>query len=115
MAIILQLEIDVTYELTDQWIQYAETESDARNEAAQGAMNDNDTALDAETVAIRVDKADDCSWYADIQLVCAEVVKVECQLGDTLEDIFHQAMEECEASEAEIIDFNVTSMSSVEM
>ena len=115
MAIILQLNIDVTYELTDQWLQYAESESEAKDEAAQGAINDNDTAVSAETVAVRIDKADDCSWYADIHLLCAEVVKVECQLGDTLEDIFHQAMAECEAPEAEIIDFNVTSMDSVEM
>ena len=109
-----EMEVDITYIIPEAWVQYAETEADARDQLICAAMDSNGAAIDAEVATIWVDDTDDCSWWGQIHLHTAEVFEVQCAYEDTIEDIFKWCRIKAEPDDGQIVKFVVTALKMLE-
>lgn len=109
-----EIEADIIYIIPEAWVQYAETEEDAREQLICAAIDSNDAAIDAEVATIWTDDPDDCSWWGRIHLHTAEVFEVQCAYEDTIEDILKWCRINAEPDDGQIVKFKVTALKMIE-
>ena len=109
-----EIEADVTYIIPEAWVQYAETEADARDQLICAAMDSNDASIAAEVATIWPDNPDEGSWWGRIHLHTAEVFDVQCAYKDTIEDILKWCRIKAEPDDGQIVKFKVTALKMIE-
>ena len=109
-----EIEADITYIIPEAWVQYAETEADARDQLICSAIDSNDAAIDAEVATIWTDDPDDCSWWGRIHLHTAEVFEIECEYESTIQEIITGTRVAAEPNDGQIVKFKVTALKMIE-
>ena len=109
-----EIEADIIYIIPEAWVEYAETEADARDQLIHAAINSNDAAINAEAATVWPDNPDNCSWWGRIHLHTAEVFEIECEYDSTIQEIIAGSRIAAEPDDGQIVKFQVTALKMVE-